>query len=52
MFTTNVGPKMELPQDLKNYRPSEDAFQLIEPDQALFCLIFGSAALGFFFGGW
>jgi hypothetical protein len=30
---------MNLPHDLKHYRPSEDAFQLIEPELAAWLLI-------------
>lgn len=51
MFTTNEGPKMELPNDLKNYRAPLGAFQLISPDTAAFIIVVGAFGLFFFFGG-
>lgn len=42
---------MELPRDLKHYRPSEDDFfQLISPDLAIVLLIAGGF-IGFVFRG-
>lgn len=52
MFTTNAGPTMGLPEDLKDYKAPLGAFQLIEPDQAIFFLVWACFASGFFWNAW
>ncbi len=51
MFTENKGQQMELPQDLKSYRAPLGAFQLIDPDTAIFILVVGGFCGFFLFGG-
>lgn len=51
MFNANKGQQMELPQDLKDYRAPLGAFQIIEPDTAVFLIVAVGFALWLIFGG-